>query len=142
MPATEALGTEGRLRSMSTKGVRRLYTRARSIRTLCFFWLLAIAMSVLLMYAAPPGSVTIFIAPAFVVLAAVAAFGTWRYEPWGRYLSIALCIAILAVFPWGTLFGVLGLFALIGSKALFGTNRISQEQLHQELQYRKANNVA
>jgi len=99
-------------------------------------------MSVLLIYAAPRGSATILIAPVFVLLAAAAAFGTWRLQIWGRYLSIVLCIAILAVFPWGTIFGILGLVALIGSGPLFGADRISQEQLRQELQYRKANNVA
>lgn len=139
-PASGA--AESPLGSLSTKEVKKLYRRARSVRTLCFFWLLAIAMSVVFIYAAPPGSATPLIGSGFAVLAAVAFVGTWRFQHWGRILSIVLCVAILPVFPWGTIFGILGLAALIGSKPLFGSNRISKEQLQQELERRKGLSVA
>jgi len=112
------------------------------VRTLCFFWLLAIAMAVVSIFAAQPGSAAPVIGAVFAVLAAVAFVGTWRFKHWGRILSIALCVAILLAFPWGTIFGILGLAAFIGSKPLFGDNRLSQQQLRQEIEYRKANNVA
>jgi hypothetical protein len=132
--------TENPLRLLSTKETRNLYRRARSIRTLCFFWLLAIAMSLVFIFSASPGSMTIPICSAFVVLAAAAFFGTWRFQHWGRILSIALCVAILPVFLWGTIFGILGLVALIGSKPLFGPHRFSQRQLREEMEHRKTNN--
>ena len=57
-------------------------------------------------------------------------------------LSIALCIAIPPFLIWGTVFGVLRLLTLVGSKRLFGPDRISLAQLRDEVNYRKANNVA
>ena len=133
---------ESPLRSLSTKTVKSLYRRARSVRTLCFFWLLVIAMSIVSIFAAQPGSAAPVIGGVLSLLAAAAFFGTWRFQHWGRILSIVLCVAILLIFPWGTIFGILGLAALIGSKPLFGDNRLSQQQLQQEIEYRKANNVA
>src|SRR5882762_10182597 len=141
LEAAATVSADSPLRSLSTKAVKNLYRRARSVRTLCFFWLLAIAMAVVSIFAAQPGSAAPVIGAVFAVLAAVAFVGTWRFKHWGRILSIALCVAILLAFPWGTIFGILGLAALIGSRPLFGGNRLSQEQLQREIEYRKAHTV-
>lgn len=140
--AANTADAEDPLRSLSTKAVKTLYRRARSVRTLCFFWLLVIAISIVEIYAAKPGSAIPLVGTVFVLVTAAAFMGTWRFQHWGRILSIALCVVILLVFPWGTIFGILGLAALIGSKALFGPNRLSQAHLQQEVEYRKAHNVA
>ena len=144
VPSVAAIttGAENPLRSLSTKAVKTLYLRARSVRTLCFFWLLVIAISIVEIYAAKPGSAVPVVGTVFVLVTAAAFLGSWRFQHWGRILSIALCVVILLVFPWGTIFGILGLAALIGSKPVFGGNRLSQAQLQQEIEYRKAHNVA
>jgi thiol:disulfide interchange protein len=144
VPSVAAIitGAENPLRSLSTKAVKTLYRRARSVRTLCFFWLLVMAMSIVEIYGAQPGSAVPVVGTVFVLVTAAAFLGTWRFQHWGRILSIALCVVILLVFPWGTIFGILGLAALIGSKPLFGGNRLSQAQLQREIEYRRAHNVA
>ena len=137
----ERVSTEN-LQSLPTKAVKSLYRRARSLRTLCFFCLLVIAMCVVSIFAAQPGSAAQIIGTIFALLAAATFFGMWRFQHWGRILGIALCVLLLPIFPWGTIFGILGLAALIGSKPLFGEGRFSQEQLRQEVEHRKVSHVA
>jgi hypothetical protein len=85
------------------------------------------------------GSITY---PVYAGLAVLAAIGSFLFKTWSRLLSMALCVLLLIAFPIGTIFGVLGLIALWGSKPLFGSNRISQDQLRAELKLRESNNVA
>lgn len=141
-PVEKVAERQRALRAMSRADIKKLYNRARSVRTLGFFWLLAIAMAVLFLSASPFGSFRFMLIATFAVLAAAAIVGIWRHEQWGRYLSIGLCVAILPFLIWGTIFGALGLYALAGSKRLFGPDCITQAELRDELNYRKANNVA
>ena len=80
--------------------------------------------------------------PIFAVLAGFAVFGSWRFRNWGRILSMMLCVVLLLEIPMGTIIGVLGFIALWRGKRLFGPNRLSQDQLRTELEYRKLNSVA
>lgn len=130
------------LQSLPTNAVKNLHRRARSLRTLCFFWLLVIAMCVVSIFAAQPGSLIPVIGSIIALLAAAAFLGMWRFQHWGRIVGIVLCVLLLPILPWGTIFGFLGLAALIGSKPLFGDSRLSQEQLRKEIEHRKASNVA
>lgn len=138
----EPASPESPLPSLSTKAVKSLYRRARSLRTLCLFWLLLIAMCVASISAAQPGSAAPVIGASIALLATATFFGMWRFQHWGRILGIVLCVLLLPIFPWGTIFGILGLAALVGSRPLFGEGRYSQEQLRKEIEHRKTSHVA
>ena len=84
-------------------------------------------------FAAQAGSIAPVVAPVVGLLAAAPFVGMWRFQHWGRILGIVLCVVLLPIRPWGTIFGVLGLAALVGSKPLFGENRLSLEQLRREI---------
>jgi Protein of unknown function (DUF2569) len=130
-------GDQNTLTSLSTKEIKKLYNLSRSVRALSFFWLLVIALCVVFTATAAPGTMALVMFPTFAVLAAFAAVGIWLFQSWSRILSMVLCVILLLAFPIGTIFGVLGFIALWGSKRLFGPNRLSQKQLHKELEHRK-----
>ncbi len=135
-------GGESVLTSLSTKEVKKLHNLSRSVRTLSFFWLLATALCIVYTYTATPQTIGSIIFPTYAVLAAVAAVGSFLFKMWSRIFSMILCVLLLIAFPIGTIFGILGLLVLWGSKRLFGPNRISQSQLKEELERRQLNNVA
>lgn len=141
-PKNDAPPAESALSLLSTKEVKKLHNRSRSLRALSFFWLLAAALCVVFTATAAPQTVGSIIYPVYAGLAVLAAIGSFLFKTWSRLLSMALCVLLLIAFPIGTIFGVLGLIALWGSKPLFGSNRISQDQLRAELKLRESNNVA
>lgn len=141
-PPANGSGDDNALTSLPTKEIKKLYNLSRSVRALSFFWLLAISLCVVYTATATPGTLALVMFPTFAVLAAFAAVGIWLFQNWSRILSMILCVILLLAFPIGTIFGILGLSALWGSKRLFGPNRLSQKQLQKELEHRKLNNVA
>lgn len=138
----DAGGRGSTLAALSTKEVKSLYHRSQSVRALLLFWVFAISLSVAVIGISPSGtSSSVPIYSVFVVLAALAAFGIWRYKPWARVLNIVLCVALLPVFPIGTGVGLAGLIALWGSKRLFGPDRLLQSELKAELEQRRSGDV-
>ena len=62
---------------------------------------------------------------ALLVFYAFAIVGIVKRTSWGRILGIVVCTISLINIPLGTLIGILGLFAFIKSKELFGPNRLT-----------------
>ncbi|HEY0874403.1 MAG TPA: hypothetical protein VGD94_13105 [Vicinamibacterales bacterium] len=56
----------------------------------------------------------------------VAGFGLWSFKSWARILGIVLCALNLILFPWGTVFGIYGLWVLLNreSEQLFDSSTI------------------
>lgn len=43
----------------------------------------------------------------------IAGFGLWAFKPWARILAIVICAINLINIPFGTIFGVYGLWVLL-----------------------------
>ncbi len=74
------------------------------------------------------------------ILVFVTGIGLMRRSQWGRVLAIICSLCMLLLLPVGTIIGALALGAL-GSKQLFGPNRINHRALETEFRYRRKNNI-
>lgn len=78
--------------------------------------------------------------PVFIVLAVfymIAIIGILMRTSWGRVMGIIVCIISLINIPFGTLIGVVGLFAFIKAPNLFGHGRVLHKDLKTEFRLRK-----
>lgn len=62
----------------------------------------------------------------------VATLGLFARTSWGRGMGIFGCSVAVFHFPVGTVFGICGLFELIGSSRLFGRLRLTHSDLKAE----------
>lgn len=141
MHTATGLATVG---TLATKDLKRLYNLSRAIRALSLFWLLAASFAILVI-ASPRSELSATgtaIYSVFALIAAVAAFAGWRFLASGRVLGLAVSAVLLAAFPIGTLFGVLGLVAFWRGKPLFGAGRLTRESLKAELAQRRMRDAA
>ena len=77
---------------------------------------------------------------AITILVFMSGIGLLRRSHWGRILAFICSLFMLLLFPIGTIIGALSLGAL-GSRQLFGPNRIDHRALEAEFRYRKKNRI-
>ncbi|HLA34795.1 MAG TPA: hypothetical protein VJ001_08010 [Rhodocyclaceae bacterium] len=65
----------------------------------------------------------------FLVFFCVAAVGAFMRTSWGRVCGIISCCFMLFSIPLGTIVGIIGLFAFINAKVLFGTDRVTHKEI-------------
>ncbi len=56
---------------------------------------------------------------------------------WGRIVGFIFCAYLLILFPIGTLIGIFGIVALVGSEPLFGKDGWRAQELKKEYKQRK-----
>ena len=86
---------------------------------------------------APVGAGLLVVAPATVINRVVIEesqaqeifVGLLKRTSWGRICGIVVCVISLINIPLGTLIGVMGLFAFVKAKELFGPERITHEEV-------------
>lgn len=137
-------GNDPALRGLSTKDLKALFNHSHTIRALIFLWFLGLALILLVIAGtARMGTANAMGVPLLLLGALLAAciYGCWHRPSWGYPVGIVVCVLILMAFPIGTLCGLLGLFAFVNGKRLFGPDRLTHEQLKAEVAFRKANNI-
>lgn len=77
-----------------------------------------------------PGGLRLFFL-GLLVFYVFAIVGTLKRTSWGRVLGIICCCLMLINVPIGTIIGVIGLFAFIKAKELFGPERITHAEVKQ-----------
>ena len=119
----------GRFVNYTPAQVKKLYYRSCNINAIALivaFGIVALA-TVLLIGDEPVVLKVIFVA--LVVLYSVTFVGLLKRTSWGRICGIVVCVISLINIPLGTLIGVMGLFAFVKAKELFGPERITHEEV-------------
>lgn len=105
--------------------IRKLYYRSCNVNGIALLIALgATAMSAML-FIDDFRSDARFLFISLLVFYGFTLVGTIRRTAWGRILGIIACVISLINVPLGTLIGVIGLFAFIKARELFGPNRIT-----------------
>ena len=131
-----------RLKEYDDKSLNKLYYRSCNVSAIAGLMIIGVAIlgslflfSNLLEDTSTPTAVLIAIL-AFNLISSV---GIILRTTWGRVLGIVACAIMLINIPMGTIIGIVGLFAFINAKSLFGIDRISHAELKKEFKFRKAN---
>ena len=130
---------------MELKRLKRLYNASRTVHALGVLYALgAVGLIAALLFAASgsakaapaPGSLVIMLVIGLVYLAATVA--SFTRPRWGRWLGILICTIGLIGFPIGTIIGLFGLVAYVQGGRLFGSDRLTHNDVAAIYKQRKA----
>lgn len=109
--------------------VKKLYYRSCNVNGIAFLLVLGAGVIAAAAFVdkTPTGSRLFFLA--MLAFYAFAIFGTIKRTSWGRALGIICCCLMLINVPIGTIIGVIGLFAFIKAKELFGPERVTHAEV-------------
>lgn len=68
-------------------------------------------------------------------------YGVVKGDRWRWLTLIVICVAVLFLFPVGTVIGAIGLITVPRAKALFSADRVSYIDVKSEYKYRRRNRI-
>ena len=136
--------------SYTTKDVRKTYFRSESIKSIAIIIIVSIgafAMKgiIISQYGGKEIIIRTLSNPLNIAILAInglACVGLITRAAWGRIVGIVNCALWVMRFPLWTIFGLWGMFVLIPSSNLFGSNRIQASDIKAEVKWRKDNKIA
>lgn len=132
-----------RVKNLSDKELKKLFFLSTGVEQFCIFLLFSlfctVAMAMPVTWPGQPEAATGSPGAimASLVTLSVVVVGGFRRNRLGYFAGIGLCLLLVAVFPVGTVFGLIGLILYIKSARLFGRNAIPHSQLRQEYAWRR-----
>jgi hypothetical protein len=130
------------LQALNFQQLKKLRSTSHSIRSLGFLW--AFSGIVAIIYGATlvadgrrDSQLGFAMIPYGIAVALLGPYSAWARPAWGRVICMLLSIPPLLNIPYGTLLGILSLFALGSAMPLFGPNRIPHKQVEAAYKARK-----
>jgi len=127
------------LSDLDFKKLKKLYYRSCNVNAITFLIGLALIFILVGLFQSRDqiDSLFLLMISGLVVFYVLAIVGLYTRKSWGRILGIIVSVLSLINVPVGTLIGIFGLFAFIGSPQLFGENRFTHEALKTEFKWQK-----
>lgn len=137
--------TPGNLADYSDAQIKKLYYRSCNVTGVGVILLLgALLLSGMLIAASGSGTALELSIPLIIGIIAfniLAAIGAFMRQTWGRVVGIIACVLMLLnLNPISIIIGIMGLFAFIGAKELFGPNRVTHKEAKAAFNAVKAKN--
>ncbi len=140
-PESDVTKTAGnsRLADLEFNELKKLFYRSSNVRVIAVLISIAAVVLAITPFLVPEPPLHPFIYILLAIFYTVTVVGLFKRTYWGRGLGIVVSIISLINIPFGTIVGLFGLFAFIGSPRLFGEDRLTHQELKAEFNLQKAN---
>jgi len=126
---------------LNWKELKKFYYRSCNVSGLAALMVIGILGSIFMVISGMFEGMLVTLILTILIFNFVSVIGIIMRTKWGRIMGIISCCIMLISIPWGTIIGIMGLFAFGKCPELFGEDRVLHRDIKTEFKHRKKNKI-